>query len=82
MPMTDLANAEPINAYCARTSGLQSTFRPTSISTAGRDASVGMNDEMVGRITPSIGLTANIEPTIMAPVEPALAKPLISPLAR
>ena len=39
-------------------------------------------DEIVGRTTPSIGLTAYIEPTIMAPVEPALANPSMAPLAR
>lgn len=43
---------------------------------------VGATVEIVGRITPSIGLTACIEPTIIAPVLPALAKPLMSPLAR
>ena len=42
---------------------------------------VGTMDEIVGRTTPSIGLTAYIEPTIMAPVEPALAKPSTAPLA-
>ena len=34
-------------------------------------------DEIVGRITPSIGFTAYIDPTIMAPVLPALANECI-----
>ena len=41
-----------------------------------------MMDEIVGRMTPSIGFTAYIDPTIMAPVLPALAKPSMAPLAR
>ena len=38
---------------------------------------VGMTDEMAGRMIPSICLTVHIQPTIIAPVLPALAKPSI-----
>ncbi len=68
--------------YCASTSGLQSTFRPTSIITAGAPLNVGIRVDMVGRITPLTGLATYIDPTIMAPVEPALANPSMPPLAR
>ena len=37
---------------------------------------------MVGRMIPSIGLMTCIEPTIIAPVLPADAKPWMAPLAR
>ena len=82
MPSTASAYIDPISPYCSSTSGLQSTFRPTSSSSAGSPATVGTTDEIVGRMTPSMGLTAYIEPTIMAPVEPALANPSMAPLAR
>ena len=76
------AKIEPIMPYWANTSGLQSTFSPTSSSRTFPPVTVGATVEIVGRITPSIGLTACIEPTIIAPVLPALAKPLMSPFAR
>ena len=75
MPSTASAYIDPISPYCSSTSGLQSTFRPTSSNRAGRPATVGTSDEMVGRMIPSIGLMTCIEPTILAPVLPADAKP-------
>ena len=43
---------------------------------------VGMTDDMAGRMMPSICLTVYMQPTIMAPVLPALANPSIFPSVR